>query len=123
MITDEKLKKICLVAMILGLAGMIAIGALIKPETLKVSQITQSKIGSIIEAQGTIASYSINKDNHIFFDLADGTGSISTVMFERTARGQKDVYNLKNGDNVTVTGKIALYQQELEIQADSITIV
>jgi exonuclease VII large subunit len=120
MIKDEKLRKICFLAIIIGLTGMIAIGQICGPEKVPIGHITDKKIGLNIETSGTISAFSVNKDNHIFIDLKDDSGAISMVMFERTARGQKEVYNLSKGRNVTVIGKVALYKSELEIQADSI---
>ncbi len=120
MITDEQIRKISLVIAVIGIIGIAAFGQSAKPEKLAAANMTEETLGRVVEISGTIASYSTNDDGHVFITLADGTGKAKIVMFERTARTQKGVYDLRKGDNVIVKGKAALYRSELEIQADSI---
>ncbi|GEM_PF-542769 len=122
MITDEQIRRIALAMAIIGIAGIAVIGQYTGPEKLKANAVTDDKIGRLAEISGTVASY-FSKDGHVFIDLKDETGTLQVIMFERTARDQKDVYGLKNGDNVTATGKILLYKSEIEMQADKIEII
>ncbi len=122
MITDEQIRKVALVMAIVGVAGIVVISQYTGPEKLKANAVTEGKIGRLVEISGMIASY-FSKDGHVFIDLQDETGLVQIVMFERTARGQKGVYELKKGDDVTVTGKVLLYKSEIEVQADKIEIV
>lgn len=122
MITDEQIQKIALAMAVIGIAGIVAVSQLTGPEKLAVNAVTDNKIGRVVELSGTIASY-FSKDGHVFIDLQDETGIVQIVMFERTARGQKEVYELKKGDNVTVTGKVLLYRSEIEVQADAIKLI
>lgn len=121
MISDSQLRKIAFVFAIIGIAGIVAVAQFSKPEQVKAAEINEAMLGSIVELAGRAANLT-EKDGHIFMDVADDSGSIKVVMFERTARTQKGVYVLKKGDNVTVTGKVLLYKGELEVQADEIRI-
>jgi len=119
MITDEQIRRIALAMAIIGVAGIAVISQYTGPEKLKANAVTNNKIGRLAEVSGTIASY-FSKDGNVFIDLQDETGTLQVVMFERTARNQKEVYGLKKGDNITATGKILLYKSEIEMQADKI---
>lgn len=119
MITDEQIRKASLVIAIAGIAGMFAISLLSMPEKLKATKITEEKIGKLVETEGTVSSFS-SRDGHVFVELADETGSIKIVMFERTARSQPDVYGIKEGQRAAAMGKVALYRSDIEIQADRI---
>ena len=114
MITDEQIRRIALAMAIIGVAGIAVISQYTGPEKLKANAVTNNKIGRL-----AIASY-FSKDGNVFIDLQDETGTLQVVMFERTARNQKEVYGLKKGDNITATGKILLYKSEIEMQADKI---
>jgi DNA/RNA endonuclease YhcR with UshA esterase domain len=65
---------------------------------------------------GTALSVSESNGN-IFIKLSDGTGNLTVVMFERTARG---IEIPNEGDNITVTGQVNTYKGEVEIIANSI---
>jgi exonuclease VII large subunit len=119
MISDSQIKKISFAIAIIGIIGVVVASNFTGPETIELKDLDDDKIGHIIEVSGMIASFSTS-DGHIFIDLTDGQNKIPVVMFERTARGQKEVYSLVKGMNVTVKGKVLLYKNEIEIQADTI---
>ena len=122
MITDEQLQKMSLVLAIIGIIGIVIVSLYTEPEKLEISKITEDKLGRIVQASGTITSF-FTKDGHVFIDLQDTSGTVQVIIFERTARNQKDAYNLKKSDNVTVIGKVLLYKSKIEIQADKIEII
>ena len=118
MLTDKQIQRICLVIAIIGVIGIAMIGNS-EPRKVKIGEVTENSIGQIVEVSGTIYSYS-TKDGHIFIQLGDDTGRVNIVMFEQTARTQKGVYNITKGMNATISGKVLLYRNELELQADII---
>ena len=119
MIKDEKLKIVSLAVALAGLALIFIVSAFTGPQSVEISGITENDAGRIVLVNGTINSYSTSNGN-IFIDFGDDTGTINVVMFERTGRGH--AYSLKNGDNVTVTGQVSIYKNELEIIANSIDV-
>lgn len=119
MITDEQIRKISFAIAVIGVAGIVLIGQYAVPEKITANMLTDEKIGKLVEISGTVFSV-FSKDGNVFLGVADASGNVSVVMFERTARTQKSVYDLKKGDDVTVTGKVLLYRSELEVQADKI---
>ena len=122
MITDNQIKRISFIIAVIGILGIAIASQFIDAEKLGIKDIDDSKLGRIVEVNGTISSYS-TKDGHVFIDLTDGQNKVQVVMFERTARNQKSVYDLKKEYNVTVTGKVLLYHSDLEIQADIIKLI
>lgn len=122
MISDEKLVKISLLIAILGVAMIYLSIALIGPQSIVIGDISKNDTGKQVTLSGTINSYGAANGN-IFITLGDVTGNITVVMFERTARGQKEVYELKENELITVDGQINVYKNELEIIANKITLV
>ena len=118
MISDEKLKKMSLLVAIIGVCLIFVVSMLLSPEHMKIGEITEDIAGRIVNVNGTILDYSTNNGN-IFIDLSDETGKITAVMFERTVRGH--TYNMKIGDNITVSGQINIYKNGLEIIANSMS--
>jgi DNA/RNA endonuclease YhcR with UshA esterase domain len=121
MITDEKLRKICLVFIIIGLVGMVLFSQYSTPTAKRINEIGEEHVGKSIQVSGKISSISVNEGN-IFIDMSEGSDTITIIMFERTARTQKESYNLSENQSITVFGKVSLYKEELEIVADKISI-
>jgi len=103
---------------VIGIAGVVLVSFFTAPDRVSPGAIDEGLLGRVVSSQGTISSFATNNGN-IFIQLSDDRGRISVVMFERTAQGT-DVYSLKEGDNITATGKVLVYKGDLEIQADSI---
>lgn len=118
MIDDENLKRISLILAVIGIIMIYVVTLFIEPQQVSIKDLTENDVGKNVVVNGTIISYSINNEN-IFIKLTDGTGNITVVMFERTARGQL-VYDMKEGGFVSVAGKVNIYKSELEIVANSI---
>ena len=118
MITDEKLAKISLVLAVIGIIAIYLSITLLGPEHLEIGSISEKDSGRQVSVNGTINSLSTSNGN-IFIELEDATGSITVVLFERTARGQK-AYELQENDSVAVNGQVSIYKSELEIIASKI---
>ena len=63
------------------------------------------------------SSYSSN--GNAFFEIDDGA-KIKAVVFESNAKKSPWVYEIRKGDNISLSGKIQIYQNEIEIIADSV---
>jgi len=119
MISDEKISKICLIIAVVGAAGIGLASIYHAPEEMAIGMIGEEDLGKMVKISGSIMSFSTTNGN-IFIRLGDKGGNISVVMFERTARDQKYFYELKKGDNITVSGKVSLYKTDLEVLAETI---
>jgi len=117
-VKDENLVKLSLGVALAGIAAIYAVTLFAVPATVKISDINEGYAGRHVTINATIAKISI-RDGNIFLTLDDGTGSITAVMFERTARGTA-AYDVKTGYNISVTGQINIYKDELEVIADSV---
>lgn len=80
------------------------------PEQPPLDEIDPSWTGETIEVSGEIKSRSYS-DGNLFLELGDR--ELKVVQFETENR-------FSEGDKVTVTGTVQIYQGEMEIVADSI---
>lgn len=86
-----------------------------KDKTDKVSSIanlSDFNIGDLVKIKGEIIDMNISRNNHIFLKVNDNTGSILVPIFN-----DKDIDKSKITKNIEVeiTGKIDMYNGELEI--------
>lgn len=112
---EKRLLKICLVTSILGIFLLLSIAEFSQPKYYQINDITEKQLDTQIKIEGTITK---TKDlpGLLLFDLKDNTSKMTVVAF-------KDFQiNLTKGENISVTGKIAEYNNVLEIIADEITI-
>lgn len=70
-------------------------------------------LGQKVSVKGTVENYRVSKDGHAFFAVSDMSGSIKAVVFRNS--NIEAVYNLKEGQKITLTGKVQEYKDELEI--------
>ncbi|MEM3637834.1 MAG: tRNA(Ile)(2)-agmatinylcytidine synthase [Conexivisphaerales archaeon] len=71
------------------------------------STISNSKPNTSVRIRGIVNSYpAIRKGGHVFFQLADNTGSIQCAAYEPTKNFRKIVLGLVPGDDVEVFGSI-----------------
>lgn len=120
MITDSQIKKISLLVALIGLLLIFVAATWSEPQQIAITDITADGSGRTVLVNGTAESVRVSEGN-VFLKVSDGTGNITAVMFERTARDNPEVYQLKKYDNVTVKGQVNIYKSELEIIASSIT--
>ncbi len=120
MISDRKLIRISLLVAVIGIACIYLVTFFIGPESRTIASITENDAGKHIIVNATVLEKRV-KDGNVFLDLGDGTGNITAVMFERTARGT-DIYAVKEGDDILINGQINIYKDELEIIANSVVI-
>jgi len=70
-------------------------------------------LGERVTVQGTVDKYYVSKDGHVFFDLHDSSGLTKVVVFQNS--NIEAVYNLQDGEKITLTGKVQEYKNDLEI--------
>ena len=79
---------------------------------------TSDYLGQRVTVEGSVSKYYVSKDGHVFFDLHDSTGVIKVVAFRNS--NIEESYNLKEGENIVLTGKVQEYKNNLEIIASRI---
>jgi len=117
----DNLTKISLAISIIGIGAIAILSLAIQPEQTKISSIDNSYTGRIVSISGTIKS-SYSSNGNAFLEI-DGGGKIKAVMFENDAKNSPWVYEIRKGDNVSATGKIQIYKNEIEIIADSVKVL
>ncbi|MBQ9610257.1 MAG: exodeoxyribonuclease VII large subunit [Lachnospiraceae bacterium] len=77
--------------------------------------ITQDYVLRKLTIQGEVSNCKYHSLGHIYFSLKDETGSLSAVMFKGSIQnGLK--FKLADGQNVLVTGRIAVYERDGKYQ-------
>lgn len=115
MISDRSLIKISLVVSAIGFIVLYIFTAVETP----IMPIGGLKSGDYASVGGIVSSYKESKGN-IFFTL-ENSSTINVAMFSTDAESNPMVYKIKDGDTVTVTGKVQYYRNELEMIAKNIS--
>ena len=105
--------RLALLISIVGLAALFLIANTIGSEKVLIGDITPDDVGRGVKACGEVENKFTSKNGHVFFSLNDGTGSIKTVVFNSTQTEDPEA-------DVCVTGRVDLYEGEIEIIADVI---
>ena len=104
---DSLIMKISLLMAVLGTVALFFIVQVVEPCKISPDEITEALDGQYVKTSGVVSSFYENQGN-LFFYL-DG---IKVVFF------QVGNYSIKDGDHVSVTGKVSIYRDKLEIIAD-----
>jgi exonuclease VII large subunit len=105
--------NISLTASLLGILLLLLISENLTAKQITVSSITRNYIDKDVVLVGNISS--INKHGDLtLLKIKDNTGKMDVVIFK------SGDLNLKYGDDVEVYGKVAVYNDKLEIIAKSI---
>lgn len=67
-----------------------------------------------ISVKGEVSNCKYHSSGHIYFTLKDSTGTIQAMMFAGNRRGLR--FQMKEGDNVVVTGSIEVYERDGKYQ-------
>ncbi len=67
-----------------------------------------------ISVKGEVSNCKYHSSGHIYFTLKDSTGTMQAVMFAGNRRGLR--FQMKEGDNVVVTGSIEVYERDGKYQ-------
>ena len=105
--------NISLTASLLGILLLLLVSENLNAKQITIDSITRNYIDKDVVIVGSISS--INKqEGTTWLKVKDETGKIDIVAFK------SGDLNLKYGDNVEVYGKVAVYNDKLEIIAKSI---
>lgn len=67
-----------------------------------------------ISVKGEVSNCKYHSSGHIYFTLKDKTGSIQAIMFAGNRKGLS--FQMKEGDNVVVTGSVEVYERDGKYQ-------
>jgi len=116
---DNKLiLKISITMSIIGIIGLYIFTS-VSLNVVDVREISNF-IGERVTVEGTVDKYYVSKDGHVFFDLHDFSGLVKVVAFRNSNIEQ--AYKIEDGKEITVTGKVQEYKNDLEIIASVIEI-
>lgn len=117
---NKTLLKISIAVSIVGIITLFIFTRYSLEKTVKIIEI-KNFLNQAIKVSGTVNSIRISRDGHVFIKLGDETGEINVVMFKGS---NTDVaLNLEKGQKISVLGKVQEYKDQLEIIANSITIL
>ncbi len=111
---ETTLLKIALICSLVGLISLYFISAKIDVKEYNPSELNKN-VGDDVNLKGVITKIS-DKGNVVFIDV-NQQNSVSVVLFTEDGK-----LNLKNGDNVEVTGKVQEYNGKEEIIAQKIRV-
>lgn len=111
--------KISFTATIIGIIALYGILYFSEPCRLKISEISENDAGKKIITQGIITKFS-EKNGNVFMTVYDGK-EIQVVLFFKSAKNI--THDFGPGGNITITGKVAIYNSELEIIAEKIELI
>ncbi|MFB6190857.1 MAG: exodeoxyribonuclease VII large subunit, partial [Candidatus Nanohaloarchaea archaeon] len=105
----KKVYKASVFFAVIGLTLMYFASLYISLEHVEIGEIEKSWSGKNVKISGEVTSFS-RSSGHAFFQVNDSTGEIQVVDFDSQLQ-------LREGEDVNVTGRVALYRGQLEIIA------
>ena len=118
MISDKSLAWVCLGITVVGIVSLFFIVQLIEPLTIGAGEISRELDGQAVVTEGIISSFN-EKDGNVFLTLND---ELKVVMFKSQAE-DSIVYELEGHEKISVTGKVSIYRDELEVIAEKIELI
>lgn len=123
-IHQKTLRNLAIACSSIGLILLFFISQTLEVKPTNIGEITIDALGKTVRICGTIENKFVSQGNHTFFDLRDNTGKIKAVIFKRTAENLEkykvNVFQLKNGDKICITGEVDEWEHELEVKAERI---
>jgi DNA/RNA endonuclease YhcR with UshA esterase domain len=114
MLSEKKIIKYSLIASVIGLAGIYLLTQVLQAPNFSISDLNDSMTGKVIQTQGTIKSIQISNTSTAFIALREGESEIEVVLFNAKQS------ELKEGEQVSITGEVNLYKGKLEIMAKEV---
>ena len=108
--------KTCTITIILGIILLIIIIDKIDLPTSTIGKISKSDLDKTIKIRGFVKT-ATNRDTVSFLEVEDKTGKIKITAFK------PENLKIKKGSMVEIEGKVSLYEENLEIYAQTIKIV
>ncbi len=110
------LTKLCVLSTLIGIILLIIISDKLDVPTSTISSLSKEDINNQVKVKG-IVNQVVNKESIIILNLKDASSSIKVVLFNPKES------KIKKNSFVEVDGKISLYEDKLEIIADSVKII
>ncbi len=108
-ITEKKVYRACIVLSIIGLGIIHLSHSYIQPDEVKIDRIDETWMGNTVKISGNVENY-VKTENAAFFTLENSSNTISVTDFE----------SRNISDQATVTGRVDIYQGDLQIVAKKI---
>ena len=112
---QDKLLKLCLIISLFGILLLLFLSDFMQPGLTEISSISKSMLEKSVSIQGVVVSEK-NLDNFKILELCD---NISTCI-PITLSSKENLTNSLLGKVIVVTGRIAKYENKLQINADKI---
>jgi exonuclease VII large subunit len=106
------------ISIVIAIIGIIALFFITEYNKETIVNIEDLKIGQIERINGMVTSVYVSRNDHVFLKVADNTGEITVVAFKNS--NIDEAYDLENGDQISVLGRIDEYKGDLEIIAKEI---
>ena len=110
---EQQLVRLAMLVSMFGLFALFSIWALAEPEEVSISSL-QDVEKEDVRIKGTVLGVR-NFDNFAILSVAE-VKSVDVVVFD------KRQLNVREGDNVTISGKLQPYKGRKELVADSIRV-
>ena len=107
------------ISIVIAVVGIIALFFITQYNSETITKIKDLKTGQTSKITGMITSVYVSTDDHVFLKVADNTGEISVIAFKSS--NIDTAYDLENGDQVSVLGRVDEYKDKLEIIAKEIS--
>lgn len=118
---ERNLLKLCLICSVIGLVALFFGVQLKEAKAIEISEINKEKIGEEVIVEGRVTNKYYNGE-HLFFDLEGDKEKIDVVIFQDDIeKGNIEPEKIKESDKIRVTGKIEIYNGELEIIGNRVT--
>ncbi len=108
--------KICIISAILGIILLVIIADKVSIPSSAIGSLTKQDLNKAVTIKGTVKSIT-NKETIAIFNIEDKTGSIKAVAFK------PNNLTIKKGSFIELEGKLNLYEDNLEIYAETIKIL
>ena len=113
------LKKLSLTISLLGVITLLILTNTLEPKLTSINKITIKELNKKVKIQGkiiNIKNYENSRIDELFYILtvSDTTEEIEVIL------NIKKTLNLKINQNVTITGRVNTYKNQLQIQAEKI---
>ena len=112
---EKNLLRLAIITSIIGILILIIISEKITPAKIQISEITEKDIDRVIKIKGEITSIT-QTDSLLILTIKDDTAEIKVTAFK-----EKDI-EIKKNQIAEIEGKITLYTNQIQIEADKIKI-
>ena len=112
---NQTLLKTALIISILGILLLLFLVNTIQPTKIKIKDINDNLLNQKVEIRGQIQGIKTYKESNFqIITINDSTDKIDVLI--------DNPINITKNQTVTVTGRVSIYKENLQIQAEKITL-